>query len=123
MATIPTLAGQAAPAHPFTLSYRGSDYWRVDDEEALLAYLRARGDLHEWITAAKDKKAYKELSRFYHKPRGLRHRVEPAGIVLDRDTAGAVWLRLVGTDIPRVRRIVEELAGGQAVEEVQACLF
>lgn len=122
MLSTPTSA-VAAPARGFTLSYRGSDYWRVDDEAALVAYLDARADLHKWETAARDRKAFKEICRWYHKPRGLRHRVEPAGIVLDRDTAGAVWLRLVGTDIPRVRRIVEELAGGQAVEEVQQCLF
>src|SRR6476469_7153060 len=112
-------AGQAAP---FTLHFRGSDYWRVDEPETFLAYLRKRPDLHEWATASHDKKSYKEITRFYHKPPGLRHRVEPAGLVLDRD-AGAVWLRLVGTDIPRVRRIVEELASGQTVEEVQSCLF
>ena len=117
-----TVAGQPGRAHPFTLAARGSDYWTVDEPEALVAYLRTRADLHEWVTAAKDKKSYKELTRFYHKPRGLRHRVEPAGLVLDRER-GAVWLRLVGSDLARVRRIVEELAGGQQVAEVQACLL
>jgi hypothetical protein len=112
----------SAPAQPFTISPRGSDYWMVDELEPLLAYFRARPDLHEWITASVDKKSYKEITRFYHKPRGLRHRVEPAGIGLDRE-GGPVWLRLVGSDLPRVRRIVEELAAGQAVAEVQECLF
>ena len=117
------VAGQTAPAQSFTLAARGGDYWRVDEPEALLAHLRTRADLHEWITAAADKKSYKEITRSYHKPPGLRRRVEPAGIVLDRDTAGAVWLRLVCSDLPRVRRIVEQLASGQAVEGVQSCLF
>ena len=120
--TTPTTAAPAAPNHGFTLVPRGSDYWKVDELEALLAYLRSRSDLHEWITASADKKSYKELTRFYHKPAGLRHRVEPAGIVIDREHS-SIWLRLVGSDLPRVRRIVEELACGQAVEEVQACLF
>jgi hypothetical protein len=113
----------ATEAAPFTLSPRGHDYWYCDELEPLLASLRARADLHEWATASRDKKSYKEITRFYHKWPHYHGRVEPSGIVLDRGTDGGVWLRLVGTDLARARRILETLQTGQAVEEVQSCLF
>jgi hypothetical protein len=109
----------ASQAAPFTLDYRGSDYWLCDDIPALAALLRKRSDLHEWQTASHDRKAGKELCRYYHKPEGLRHRVEPSGIVLEH--SGTV--RLVGTDPARCRRILEALQTSGAVEEVQKCLF
>jgi hypothetical protein len=107
-----------APTAP-RLDYRGADYWYTDDPAALAALLRQRSDLHEWTRAAQDRKSDKELTRFYHKWPNYRGKVEPSGIVIERDG----YVRLVGSDPARARRIVEQLAGGQAVEEVQLCLL
>ncbi len=108
----------------FTLQPKGHDYWYVDELEPLLALLRNRPDLHEWTTASQDKKSYKEITRLYHKPVGwCCGHIVPSGIVIDRGAAGGAWLRLVGDDPARCRRILEELVGGQAVAEVQQCLF
>lgn len=106
------------------LQARSADYYRVIGElEPVLAWLRARPDLHEWTRAATDRQSHKEVTRFFEKPPGYRGRIPMAGIVIDREGL-STWLRLVG-DTPRVRRIVELLCSSSSAEiaEVQACLF
>lgn len=101
------------------LVYRGRDYWQTPEPATLADILRQRFDLHEWPIAANDRKAHKELVRFYHKPAGCRSRLPASGIVIEKDG----WVRLVGEAPERARRVLEALQSGEAVEEVQSCLF
>lgn len=88
------------------LERRSLDYWHTSDVAALAEVLRRRSDLHEWRVAAGDRKADKELTRFYHKPAGARRRVPASGIVLEH--SGTVRTD-IGDDRTRARAVLESL--------------
>lgn len=110
-----------SPTAPY-LERRSVDYWHCSDIPALADVLRRRSDLHEWLTAAGDRKNGKELCRFYHKPIGYRGRIPASGIVLEH--SGTVRTD-IGEDRTRARAVLESLenrAGQLALFGVEVAL-
>lgn len=107
---------------PPSLTRRGPSWWLCPAAalDRLTAYLDARPDLHRWRPATVDTRRRRELARWYQKDPGELGQVEPAAIVVDRQTAAGVWIRLDGTAAERARPILDALTRAEEPAEQPA---
>lgn len=86
------------------------------DLPALVAHLDALPNLHPWTPNKRTNMRPRELHRWYERAAGLG-RVEPAAIVIDRETPQGHWVRVEGDTarvLPILARFVVEPAPAPA---------